>query len=580
MLREALAQQFEGIRYTSARTEDATAETENWLRENQTAICGAVVTFSDIRARIPILLKENNELTIIQVHGKHVKKNHSTLFDNVPLGRPLHRYLLMAAYRRFVLQQVMPEAEIRCLFMFPQKSFKAETERLYQKTQGVREIKPHALRELKKLFATVDGTHAAGRVMKNISGEFSHSTFSGLPVSGAVKKMQSIPDGGEKVYVESVHEACKNCDFRRSFNGNQPGCWDMYFSDSEVINSDRHQFDLIGHHVESEAVHLQMYQEKYSLTENLSTPEKVIHHTGKKIAIYHRKAMQLLDAKNQKLPLVFAKENIRKIKEIEYPVHFLDFEAAAHAVPFEKGKRPYDPVLFQFSCHTLFKNGELKHTQWLDQGINSQVHPELISKLSQIPEFYKGTIIQYSGFERQALNRLYRETRRIMPEGSSELKILEQLLQVKKRRPAQRFLDLSLILRDGYYNRFMNNGLSLKQVLHAIITAESKLRTWDKTEYDVMDKMIDLFRKDGQGIIINPYHQLSDERSRIQDGITAMHAYLCLKAGTLSEKQKILVPVLLRRYCSMDTLALYLIFIHLLNITKTGNSLGDLVIEG
>lgn len=556
------------------------AETEKWLKNEQAAVCGAVVSFGDVRARIPILLKEKNELTIIQVHGKHVKKNHSSLFDNVPLGRSLHRYLLMAAYRRFVLQQVMPETAIRCLFMFPQKSFKAETDRLYQQTQGVREIEPHALQELIKIFAIVDGTHAVQRVMSNISGEYSHSAFSGLTVSEAVKKMQSIPDGKEKLHVESVHEVCKKCNFRRSFNGNQPGCWDMYFSDSEIKNSDRHQFDLIGHHVESNAVHQQMYQEKYLLTEKLSSSEKIIHHTGKKIAIYHRKAMQLLDAKNQKLPLIFAKENIRKIKEIEYPVHFLDFEAAANAVPFEKGKRPYDPVLFQFSCHTLFKNGELKHTQWLDQETDSRVHSELISGLSKIPAFYKGTVIQYSGFERQALNRLYRDTRRNTPVNRSELKALEQMLQVNKGQPARRYLDLSQVLRDGYYNRFMNESLSLKQVLNAIINAESVLNTWDKTEYQVMDKVIELFKKDEQGTIINPYHQLSDERSRIQDGITAMHAYLCLKASTLSEKQKILVPVLLRRYCSMDTLALYLIFIHLLNITKTGNSLGDLVIEG
>jgi len=578
MLRESLAQQFEGIQYTSDRTDEAVIETEEWLKKDKTAICGAVVTFDDVRARIPILLKEQNELTIIQVHGKHVKRDYSSLFDHVPLGRSLHRYLLMAAYRRYVLQQVIPKAEIRCLFMFPKKSYHAETEHLYQKTQGVRIIDQNSLQELKNLFVNVDGTRSVVRVMDNISGDFSHSAFSNLSVSEAVKKMQSIPKGQEKKYVDHVHEACKNCDFRRSINRTQPGCWDLYFSDREVIKSDRHQIDLIGHHVEREAMPIEMYQEKYSLAENLSTSEKIIHHTGEKIAIYHRKAMQLLDAKNQKLPLVFAKENIRKLKEIEYPVHFLDFEAAANAVPFEKGKRPYDPVLFQFSCHTLFKNGELKHSQWLDENTDSRVHHDLISELFKIPSIDKGTIIQYSGFERQALNRLYREMSKNGPGNSRELKVLEQILQVKKVR-SQRFLDLSLLLRDGYYNRFMNNGLSLKQILLAIIKAESILGTFDKTKYEVMDKTIDLFEKDEEGNIINSYHQLSDERSRIQDGITAMHAYLCLKADALSEKQKKLVPVLLKRYCTMDTLALFLIFTHLTNLMNRNNSMGDLVIE-
>lgn len=580
MLRESVAQQFKNIQFTSDRTDKAATETVNWLENDYTAICGAVITHENLRARIPVLIKEKNEITLLQIHSKVVKRGVSSIFDRVPLGKSLSRYLLMAAYRLYVLQLAYPDVKIRCRFLFPQKSCQANIDQLYQKTQGKRNIYKDVLEELIGLFTSFDGTGAVKKVMDNIPAEISHSVFSGLSVSDAIKTMQKIKPGEENKKVDTVHEACRNCAFRRSIKQGEPGCWVLHFSDEKVLNGDRHQLDLIGHHVGFADLQQQMYQEKFLQAKGLNTAEKVMKHTGNKIAIYHRKAMQLLETRNQKLPLVFAKESLNNLKEIEYPVHFLDFEAASHAVPFQQGKRPYNPVLFQFSCHSLLENGELRHTQWLDQHPESEIHRELIAELARIPSFSKGTIIQYSPFERQALHKLHREMVSDRSKNINEINILEQFLQSRSARSGQRFLDLSVILRDGYYNRFMNNGLSLKQVLFAVLNAESSLGTLNNTEYEVEDMTIDLLKKDENGTIVNPYQQISDDRSRILDGITAMHAYLCLKAEALSEEQSELVPVLMKRYCTMDTLALYIIFTHLLNIMKLNKLEGDLVIEG
>ncbi|CAN5179371.1 hypothetical protein BH23BAC3_BH23BAC3_29870 [soil metagenome] len=578
MLREAIAQQYQNIQFTSDRTDKAAKETVNWLYSDYTAICGAVVTHENIRARIPVLIKEKNEITILQIHSKGVKGGTSSVFDRIPPGKSLSRYLLMAAYRCHVLQLAYPDLEIRCRFLFPQNSYQTEIDQLYQKTQGNRNIDKDVLEELMELFASFDGTGTVKKVMDKIPAEVSHTVFRGLSVSEAVEKIQEMEHGEEKNYVDTVHEACRNCAFRRSIKEEESGCWDLHFSDEEVLNGDRHQLDLIGHHVGFNDLQQQMYQEKFSQPKGLNTAEKVMNHTGNKIAIYHRKAMQLLEARNQKLPLVFAKESLNSLK-IEYPVHFLDFEAASHAVPFQRGKRPYSPILFQFSCHSLFKNGELRHTQWLDQNPESEIHHELVAALARIPFFSKGTIIQYSPFERQALYKLHREMLSDRSENINEIKILEQFLQSRSAGAGQRFLDLRVVLRDGYYNRFMNNGLSLKQILFAVLNVESSLGTLDKTEYEVEDMTIDLLKMDENGHIVNPYQQISDDRSRIQDGITAMHAYLCLKAGALSEEQSKLVPVLMKRYCTLDTLALHIIFTHLLNIMEFSKSKGDLIIE-
>ena len=36
-----------------------------------------------------------------------------------------------------------------------------------------------------------------------------------------------------------------------------------------------------------------------------------------------------------------------------YPLHFIDFETSMVAIPFNKGRRPYEGIAFQFSHHRL-----------------------------------------------------------------------------------------------------------------------------------------------------------------------------------------------------------------------------------
>ena len=60
-----------------------------------------------------------------------------------------------------------------------------------------------------------------------------------------------------------------------------------------------------------------------------------------------------------------------EINSLEYPLHFIDFETIGTAIPFNKGRRPYEAIAFQFSHHTMDENGNVKHAnEWinLDEG--------------------------------------------------------------------------------------------------------------------------------------------------------------------------------------------------------------------
>jgi len=53
--------------------------------------------------------------------------------------------------------------------------------------------------------------------------------------------------------------------------------------------------------------------------------------------------------------------------DVEYPLHFIDFETFRTAVPYHRGMRPFELMAFQWSCHTVRSLGEEPiHGEWLN----------------------------------------------------------------------------------------------------------------------------------------------------------------------------------------------------------------------
>lgn len=62
-------------------------------------------------------------------------------------------------------------------------------------------------------------------------------------------------------------------------------------------------------------------------------------------------------------------EIIKKMDEWKYPLHFLDYETFAYAIPQFDGIRPFQQMCFQYSLHTIDRPGaELRHSEYLSRG--------------------------------------------------------------------------------------------------------------------------------------------------------------------------------------------------------------------
>jgi predicted RecB family nuclease len=151
-----------------------------------------------------------------------------------------------------------------------------------------------------------------------------------------------------------------------------------------------------------------------------------------------------------------APELVRDLRDVEYPLHFLDFETMAPAIPRYRGTRPYQAIPFQWSDHILSDTGSLEHRYYLcgeDRDPRAEFAATLLDAIGE-----RGTIFIYTNYEREILTRLARE----FPACS------EQLLA-----PGARFRDLQAAIRRSYYHPRFYGSFSLKAVLPALVPALS-----------------------------------------------------------------------------------------------------------
>jgi hypothetical protein len=201
-----------------------------------------------------------------------------------------------------------------------------------------------------------------------------------------------------------------------------------------------------------------------------------------------------------------------ELNDMEYPVHFLDFETIGLAIPRYADTRPYQTIPFQWSDHALYPDGKLDHHEYLcneDMDPRKEFTHTLIEALGT-----EGSIVIYTSYETAVLKSLIEH----FPPYADTLQAI-----------IERFVDLHAIIRRNYYHPNFYGSFSLKYVLPAMVPEMS-------------------------------YANLS-----IQEGMQASLEYLRMidPATPAEEKAKIRSDLL--TYCGQDTLAMVKIRDQLLN---------------
>jgi hypothetical protein len=99
---------------------------------------------------------------------------------------------------------------------------------------------------------------------------------------------------------------------------------------------------------------------------------------------------------------------LRRLEELAFPLHFLDFEAIDFPVPRYAGTRPYQHLPFQFSCHVLHEDGTVEHRDFLHETPDDP-RPAFAAALGEALNERGSVIAYHADYERLRMEELARD---------------------------------------------------------------------------------------------------------------------------------------------------------------------------
>lgn len=108
-----------------------------------------------------------------------------------------------------------------------------------------------------------------------------------------------------------------------------------------------------------------------------------------------------VDAAKSRLETIDRDGIAKRICDWQYPLHFLDYETFAYAVPQFDGIKPFQQMCFQYSLHTIAApDAEMRHSEYLSRG--GDAPPRLLAEhLRQAMTDGIGTVfVWFEGFEK------------------------------------------------------------------------------------------------------------------------------------------------------------------------------------
>lgn len=276
-----------------------------------------------------------------------------------------------------------------------------------------------------------------------------------------------------------------------------------------------------------------------------------------------------------------------------YPLHMIDFETSAVALPFYKGMHPYESVAFQFSHHIIRKVEGGYTVEHAGQFINVEKghfpNFEFIRALKANLDKDGGSIFRYSPHENTILNHISKQLADSSEPDKEELRsFIASITYDKKTKWVghRNMIDLLETVKRCFYHPYMKGSNSIKYVLPAVLNTSQFIR--DKYSRPIYGSEIPslnipssapiswiTFEDDGV-TVKNPYKLLppiseylgmSEEEaeavglaadSKIANGGAALTAYSELQFSD-DVKSEALAKALLR-YCELDTMAMVFIW--------------------
>lgn len=516
--------------------------TEEYFKHETIILLEAAFESKGKFARPDILIKQGNQLTLIEVKAKSFDSSEENPFRG---RKNLIRttwipYLEDVTFQALILRELFPANSLTCELMMPDKSKTTEIDNLHSLFSEVQ-------------FAEDDSGYPRARFTFTGDVEQLRRSHFLTRINVDLEVADLLPEVSAEAerYIQSINPlkklpatisfSCKDCEYRVDESETRNGfreCW------GELADSRPHILDLyFGSQVP--LVSDLIAQGKISL---LNVPESAL--TKKDGSVGTRNQRQLIQLRNTKSNTEWIDPVLQEILASHpYPLHFIDFETSGLAVPYHAGMRPFENVAFQWSCHTMPEPGaEPIHTEWinLEEAFPNFAFAEsLMHQLGQT-----GTVYMWATHENSILKQIHAQ----MDEQHENPQLQGWLDWMTDKH----MVDMNDLTLKHYFHPLMKGKTSIKNVLDAVWQINLGLR-----------ERYPEYVKEENGRLLSPHKSLppleiAGKDAFVNEGTGAITAYQSMLYG--SQKSNAIIreqwKKLLLQYCELDTLAMVMIYWH------------------
>lgn len=592
---------------TEQDSEDALKKTNELLKLENVIIYEAAIKHHDLFIRADILKKVGNKVELIEVKAKSADGSDYNDFlgakGEITSGwRP---YLFDVAFQKYVVQKAFPNWNVKGFLMLADKTAKATVDGLNQKFQLVKS-------DDNRTSVKIVGNISADALGKKVLTKINVDTLIDPLIND--EGIRVVEDQSFEEYIQYLAENykndkrisqpiggyCKKCEFQaseieenKSKKSGFKECWKQQLNWMDKEFEKPLIFDIWNLRT-PKLLDQGIYHIKDVEKEHIG---EISPNADGSLSNKERQWLQIERIKdNDKTPYFDVDGLKQALNSFTYPLHFIDFETSMVAIPFYKGRKPYEQTAFQFSHHTVSKEGVIEHKgQYLCKEKGKFPNIDFVRALKKELENDEGTIFRYAAHENTVLNQILVQIQDIDDAELEDKKELIQFIKSISHRGDDRgdrdMIDMLVLVKKYYYDPSMRGSNSIKAVLPAVLNSSSFIKEkYTKPVYGKNSEIKSLNFKDDwvwikfdeKGTVISPYKLLpnlhadmEDESiddlingDKLADGGAAMTAYAKMQFMDISEEEHEELVNGLLRYCELDTMAMVFIWEYFKELIK------------
>lgn len=584
----------------STDKEKSIRETNDLLELENVVIFEAAIQFENTYALVDVLEKKGKRINLIEVKSKSWDENVG--FSNKKGIIPgWHKYLHDIAFQTWVAQRAFPDHEIQPYLMLIDKNKASTVDGLHQYFKVVTDEKGRSAIKLSVPPGEIDtGDPILTRkpVIDEVNLIFDgncRTPQSDLEAQGFdawIRGLAKLLNENEK-YPVLIGDKCNHCEYRVAASkllGKRSGfeeCWKDALKWTEPDFQKPLAFDmwyapakkLMADHV----YHMDEITPDYIGTEESGIYDHSIWDDGRK----QRQLAQVMKMTGRHDDREVVLSGLyEEMDTWNYPLHFIDFEGIAPAIPFYKGSYPYRKIPFQFSVHDVREDGTVEHVaEWIEKEPGKFPCFDFVRELKKVLERDDGSVFMYHHYERTTL----KDVRTMLlastePDKDELTGFIDTLVEDGSQRA---MIDQQKLVLKYYYSVHMGKSNSIKDVLPAVLNESEFLKAnYSKPYSGLSIKNKVLYEVGDGGEVINPYKLLPaiemdnipdpveiensglGNNESISEGGTAMMAWARMQFDDVTDDEREATFAALLRYCELDTLAMVMIHQHWQSLKK------------